>query len=709
MLSRKLLPLPFCFAVLLGFALASLSGVRFADADQTFDSKPPADTTRQTPTRQMIVDLQFLTSDELEGRSSVEPIIQKAATYLADRFKSIGLKTDLFGGSAFQMVDISVGPKPSSRESNQVAIQSPTFGVTPEELVLGESFNPLAIGSMKSEVNAPLVWVGYGINSDKYQYNDYANVDLQGKVAMMMRKEPGATDPDSPFEGVTNTRHAFFDTKVATAIDAGAAAIVIINDADSIDRKVDEINSRQKSELDRISEIRKRLNSLPLEAVNIRKKLVEQIARAEAMAAGVDDELIAARRGLLEIIEAGPNPRGGNETLIDAETGAKSKREPIPVVSISREIADQLIRSSKQSFLEEGEGLDRVIEMIDADVKPRSFPIDNAVININVELRPSTFKSPNVVATLPGKGDLAEQTIVIGAHYDHVGMGGYGSLAPGTVAVHNGADDNASGTAALLQVAENLVGELTDKQNRRRVVFIAFTGEERGLLGSKHYVQQSRFPISNTVAMVNMDMIGRLNDNELTVYGTESSDVMNGLLDTANEKSRFKLDRIGTGYGPSDHASFYAAEIPVLFFFTGLHSDYHRPSDDFDKLNLDGMGRITDMITQVSEQLATMPERPEYKQTEANVQIRRQLTVFMGVKLSQQPGEVVFSSILASGPAETGGLLAGDILLSLAGKPVTQIEQVFQRLRRYSPGDLIPLAIRRDGKSMKMEIKLRAR
>lgn len=660
-------------------------------------------------TGQMTDDLMFLTSDELEGRSSVEPVIQEAANYLAKRFQSIGLKTDLFEGSAFQMVDISVGPQASSVESNQVAINRSPTGLEPIKLVLGESFNPLAIGSTKGRVKAPLVWVGYGINSNKYQYNDYAGIDVQGKVVMMMRKEPGAADPDSPFDGVKNTRHAFFDTKVATAIDAGAAAVIIVNDSSSIQRKVAEIENRRNSELDRIAETKQRLESLPLDAVNIRKNLASQIARAEAMVAGTAEELLVARRGLLEINEAGTNPRGGNEEVTDSETGDKSKRGPIPVISLSRDVADQLMRASGTSALKEGEGLDRIVEMIDGDFQPQSFPIQDAVANIQVELTPSIFKSPNVVATLPGEGELAEQTIVIGAHYDHVGMGGYGSLAPGTVAVHNGADDNASGTAVLLQVAGNLVGELTGQENRRRVVFIAFTGEERGLLGSKHYVQQPRFPISNTVAMVNMDMVGRLNDNELTVYGTESSDVMDGLLDTANEKFRFKLDRVGTGYGPSDHASFYAAEVPVLFFFTGLHSDYHRPSDDFDKLNLDGMGRITDMITQVSERLATMPERPEYKQTEANVRIRRQLTVFMGVQLSQQPGEVVFSSILASGPAETGGLVAGDVLLSLAGKPVAQIDEVFQRLRRFSPGDLIPLVIRRDGKSMKMEIKVRAR
>lgn len=674
----------------------------------------------ESATSQLAADLRYLTSDELQGRSSVDPTIELAAAYIEQRFKQIGLDTELYDGSARQIVDIPVGTRPSSQEHNTFRIETigstHTITTTPNSealrlapLVLGTDFNPLAIGAADGVIDAPLVWVGYGINAAEQKYNDYAGVDVTGKVVMMLRKEPGPSDPNSPFGGVENTRHAFFDTKVATAIDAGAAAVIIVNDTESVRRKEQEIENRREAEQARISKLKDRVETLPKEAVNIRADLNGQIERAGNMITGMQTELEAARKGILDVTEAGMNPRRGEQAIDDKST-EKTTRPPVPVISLSRDVAAALIATADVTERPTtGDELQRIVEKIDTDYQPNSFPIDGVSVRIEVELTPSIFKSPNVIGTLPGAGDLADQTIVIGAHYDHVGMGGYASLAPGTVEIHNGADDNASGTAVMLQVADRLVKSVASLTNRRRIVCIAFTGEERGLLGSKHYVQQPRFPISRTVAMVNMDMVGRLNDNELTVYGTESAGVMDALLDDVNQNDPFELERIGSGYGPSDHASFYEAGVPVLFFFTGLHSDYHRPSDDFNKLNLDGMIRITDIVYQVSERLATMPERPEYTKTEANVQIRRQLTVFMGVQMSQQPGGVVFSSILADGPAESSGLLAGDRVVSMAGKSVSQMSDVYDQLRNFSPGDQFPLEIRRGDESLKFQIELKSR
>ncbi len=168
--------------------------------------------------------------------------------------------------------------------------------------------------------------------------------------------------------------------------------------------------------------------------------------------------------------------------------------------------------------------------------------------------------------------------------------------------------------------------------HHRRIIFIAFTGEERGLVGSKHYVRSPGFRSESTVAMVNMDMVGRLRDNELTVYGTGSAPMMNEILDQANERQQFNLFQVATGYGPSDHQSFYEAGIPVMFFFTGLHNDYHRPTDDFDKINFGGLTRITDTVSEVTFQLATRENRPQYAKTEGLAKIRRQMTAYLGVQ-----------------------------------------------------------------------------
>ncbi len=652
----------------------------------------------------MLEDLKFLTSEALQGRSSIAPTIIEAADYIAERFHGMGLKTELFDGSALQFVELAIGPKITSPERNFLTIsrgQANAQDAMIEDLELARDFNPLAIGASDQSADGALVWVGYGIRAPEHQYDDYAGVNVRGKIVMMLRKEPGANDPDSPFDGVQNTRHAFFQTKITTAIDEGAAAVLIVNDPASVDQMLAAVDESRKREQERLTTIRGRWQALPEAAVNAREKLTKQIERIETMLAE-SDEQAAAKRGLLDISAAGTSAMLGTAKIGDGESEAKNTPGPIPVLSISRQLADQLLSGE----------LTKIETEIDAEWQPRSRVVSETNVRVSVQLSPSMFRSPNVIGVLPGRGDLAEETLVIGAHYDHVGMGEFGSLAPGTIAIHNGADDNASGTATMLRVAGRLTREFVGENaplHHRRIVFIAFTGEERGLLGSKHYVAQPRFPLSSTVAMINMDMVGRLNDNELTVYGTGSAMEFRSLLAQLNETGKFRLVEVESGYGPSDHASFYEAGIPVLFFFTGLHSDYHRPSDDFEKLNLDGMTRITDIVSQASTRLATAAHRPVYAKTEEKVQIRRQLTVFMGVTLAQQPGRVLLSSVEASGPADEGGLQSGDELLKVGKQSIEQINDLMEQLRLHSPGDVLSVEVRRDAEELKLKVKLRPR
>src|SRR4051795_10074541 len=198
----------------------------------------------------------------------------------------------------------------------------------------------------------------------------------------------------------------------------------------------------------------------------------------------------------------------------------------------------------------------------------------------------------NVIGILAGRDPvLRNQTVVLGAHYDHLGLGGFGSLDPdSTGKVHNGADDNASGVAGLIQVAARLAAS----PPLRTVVFIGFSGEELGLLGSAYYVKQPIYPVANTLAMINLDMIGRLRNGRLIVYGTRTAKEFPALLDSLNWYAGFDLKPQGDGYGPSDQSSFYAAKRPVLHLFTDLHEDYHRTTDDWQKVNLDGLKRVAD-------------------------------------------------------------------------------------------------------------------
>lgn len=691
-----------CLFALLASGLSTRQPIFAAERDDQSDLANVA-TSATDLHDAMVADLKFLTSEELQGRSSVDPSILQAAAYIAERFRGLGLQTALFDGSPLQFLDISVGPQIASGDTNFLAIESSAEpsadnSMDLQNLRVGRDFSPLAIGASNQSVSGDVVWVGYGVRAPEYDYDDYAALDVQGKVVMMLRKEPGANNANSPFDGVENTRHAFFETKIATAIEQRAAAVLIVNDPASVENMIAAVKDRRQGELDRLSKIREQLLALPPDAVNAREKLNAQIARVEDMLNESDDSE-TAERGLLGIVEAGTQPQVGVERVERSDGSKPAPRPAIPVLSISRELANRLLSN-------------RLLEIeaeIDSDWKPRSLDLAGTRVRLGVELTPSTVRSPNVIGVLPGRGALADETIVIGAHYDHVGMGEFGSLAPGTIAVHNGADDNASGTATMLRVAGNLARSLAGENeppSHRRIVFIAFTGEERGLLGSKHYVEQPRFPISSTVAMINMDMVGRLNDNELTIYGTGTADSFEDLITEINENAKFRIVQVKSGYGPSDHSSFYEAGIPVLFFFTGLHSDYHRPSDDFNKLNLTGMDRITDTISQAAERLATVPERPVYAETDKEMQIRHQLTVSMGVTLSQEPDEVIIAETRDAGPAAIAGVQAGDRLRMVGDVSITRIADVMDQLRLRSPDDVLSVVVQRDTEEFTLEITL---
>jgi Zn-dependent M28 family amino/carboxypeptidase len=318
-----------------------------------------------------------------------------------------------------------------------------------------------------------------------------------------------------------------------------------------------------------------------------------------------------------------------------------------------------------------------------------------------------------VIAVLEGEGPMAEETIVVGAHYDHLGRGESGSLAIGSKEIHNGADDNGSGTAALLEVTRQLADR--EKKLPRRVVFIAFTGEERGLLGSGHYVHHPLFPIENTVAMLNMDMVGRMKDDELVVYGTGTAKSFDGLIDELNERRGFKIKREAGGFGPSDHSSFYARKIPVLHFFTGLHNDYHRPSDDANKLNVPGIRRVSEMVAEAVVSIAEAEQRPEYHQTQ-----RESLRPgdrpagdrpYFGSIPNLAGGEEEGYAIQGVGndsPAQKAGLQAGDVIIRLGKNKIGNLADFDSALRKYKADDKVPVIVRRDGKEVKLEVVLEA-
>jgi hypothetical protein len=324
------------------------------------------------------------------------------------------------------------------------------------------------------------------------------------------------------------------------------------------------------------------------------------------------------------------------------------------------------------------------------------------------------FTGRNVIGLLPGRDPvLRNQTVIVGAHYDHLGLGGFGSLDPdSTGKVHNGADDNASGAAMLLDIAQRLAAAAP----ARTVVFIAFSGEELGLLGSAYYVKQPVYPLSTTLAMINLDMVGRLRQKRLIVYGSRSAQEFPKLLDSLNWYAGFDLKAQGDGYGPSDQSSFYAVGRPVLHFFTDLHEDYHRTTDDGQKINVEGFGQVATFVTGLVTALANRPgpltlmpaANPAPAAAGAPVS---GYGAYLGTvpDMTDNPGGVRLLGVRAGSPAEQAGLRGDDIITRIGDLSVTDLEAMTEALRSHHPGDTVSVVVRRGTQTTTLRAVLGAR
>jgi hypothetical protein len=321
-------------------------------------------------------------------------------------------------------------------------------------------------------------------------------------------------------------------------------------------------------------------------------------------------------------------------------------------------------------------------------------------------------RTRNVVALLPGSGALANEAVVIGAHYDHLGKRVFGSLDPDSVGVvHNGADDNASGTTALIEIARRL------KERRapsaRTIVFVAFSGEELGLLGSTYYVKHPARPLNATYAMVNLDMVGRLGTRNLTVFGAETAREFPALLDSIAGAYQMAVTGTGDGWGRSDQESFYTQDVPVLHFFTGVHEDYHRTTDDWQKIDFPGLVRVAEVASDLAWRLATRtapltlvkapPPRP--------VAGGGGYGAYLGTipDMTESPGGVRITGVRAGSPAEQAGLKGGDILIQLGDTPIKNLYDMTDALRAHKPGETVVLVYLRDGQRIETQVTLGTR
>jgi hypothetical protein len=631
----------------------------------------------------------FLSSDELEGRGIGTKGIDRAADYIAEQFREIGLKTGLFEGTPFQTFKMATGSHLG--EPNTVTLVGPADKngqPTRIELKLGQQFNPLAIGG-SGKLDLPLVFVGYGITGKDEKYDDYAGVDVKDKAVVILRHEPQQANPHSVFDGTKNSRHAPFKRKLSNAYEHGAAAVIFVNDQFDVQKNLDNLRKRWQTALDELA-----AETAKIKAKGEGKLSDAQWKEHQERVASLTEDL-AKFNGELRDAQ---DPLVGFEAVPDE--GGEGRA--FPVLFVQRAAIDPIVEQAL------GENLAKLEQEIDQGPTPRSRALDDWKLGGEIHVTRDEVEVKNVVGVLEGEGPHADETIVIGAHYDHLGMGGNASLAPGVHEVHNGADDNGSGTTVLIEVARELAGR--DKKLSRRIVFIAFTGEERGLVGSARYVRNPLFPLESTVAMLNMDMVGRLDQEKLIVHGTGTATEFDALVDRMGKEYGFQITKKSGGFGPSDHSSFFAAKIPVLFFFTGSHKDYHRPSDDFEKLNIPGMRRIGAMVAAVATTLAEAPERVKYHdfaEPQPALGGGGDRPYFGSIPdfAQDEPGYAL-TGVTKGSPAERGGLKAGDIIIRLGESKIGNLEDFDSALRKHKAGEKVPVVVKRGDAEVTVQVTL---
>lgn len=561
---------------------------------------------------EVLAHIKYLASDELGGRFPGTKGDSLTEDYIIKQFKSYKLKPAGENGykQNFNFVsEVKLG------ENNFFSI---TSGSGKQEYTVEVDFRPMGYSSVGA-AEGELVFAGYGINAPEQNYNDFKDIDLKGKIAVVLKNSPGYNNPhDNPFAQYENPRR-----KANMVKEAGAIGLIII---------------------------------------------------------------------------AGP---GHGEDELGRLRVSTDKIE-IPVIGAMRSVFDKL-------FAENSKDLAKIQADIDSLKTPNSFVFAGAKARIQTDLIFITAYTNNLIGMIEGSDPvLKNETIVIGAHMDHLGDGlKYGSLYDKhEPAIHNGADDNASGTSGIMELAEYFASK--KKELKRSLLFMAFSAEEAGLIGSAYFTKSELFKKMNIVSMINLDMIGRLADNKLTVGGTGTSSIWDKMLDSLNGISNFNLTKNADGFGPSDHSSFYGKEVPVLFFFTSLHSDYHRPTDDWDKINADGEVKILNMVAGVIESLNNLSSKPDYikskEQTSENRNMGFRVTLGIIPDYSSSSDGLSITGVKAGSVGEKAGLQAGDIIKKMGDFEIKNIYDYTDALSRFKPGDETMLLVKRGNDELTLNV-----
>jgi hypothetical protein len=557
--------------------------------------------------------IRYLASDELVGRANGGSGLDDAARYIRKSFAVIGLEPAGDGGTYLQTFRVTTGQELGRHTG---ALLRTPDGV--RTLEYGRDFEPLSL-SPSGEVEAPVSFAGYGVTAPEHDYDDYASVDVRGRIVLLLRYAPEVFGEQG--------WHATFVRKAQNAASHGALAVLVVN-----------------------------------------------------------------------------GPRHHREDKVvpfSLDVGA-GETASIPTVHLKREHAEALLRPSGRSLLELQSG-------IDEDRKPRSFAVEEVEMALTVDVRRATVTVANVLGYLPANGPglgRRREHIVIGAHYDHLGLGEKGSRDRRSRGmVHNGADDNASGVAGVLELARVFSLEA----NRPRgILFAAFAGEELGLRGSYHYTNHPTLPLKDAVAMINLDMIGRLRHDVLYLGGIDRLPQLQGWTESRLKEEGLALSGRFTADEASDHAPFIRAGVPSLFFFTGLHGDYHKPTDDLQFINFEGMVRVLRAGYRMSNDLLHGQERPLLVAVERDDEPYRKRSAYFGIEVDTSfAGEGVrFAYVADDGPAARAGLEAGDVLLEIDGRAIGSSDRASSIIQQRHPGETVNAKIRRKDQILEVKVRL---
>jgi len=591
--------------------LASIAAATaFAD-DAPKPSAPPdvAFTPAITPD-EVLARVAYLASDDLAGRESGTDGGNRTEDWVASEFRRFGLEPlSATQGSPFTEVPMAGRAIP---ESSWIEVS--TGGGAPQRIGAELGAIPFSF-SKGGDAEGGVVFAGFGLSSKDQGYDDYAGADVKGKVVLVLRHGPAEKDATSPWHDVRRRgMEMAFGSKARRAADAGASAILLVNDANHKDEP------------------------LPVEA---------------------------------------PGPPCA-----------------IPVFAVKRATADLLLAPT-------GKTMAQWQAEIDGDKKPRSAEVPAVSVRVHATVAATTAR--NVVFALRGTDEkLKDEAVLLCAHMDHVGRGFFGSVSNSVGQIHNGADDNASGTAALLEAAEAMAG----KPCRRTVIFAAWCGEEKGLIGSEFFCEHPLWDLSKIACCVNMDMVGRYRDAApsdagVFVEGTPSAVGTADAVERLAAARRLKCTTASwDAWEQSDHFSFYAKGVPSLFVHTGLHGDYHRPSDKWWKILAEPEARIASMAVDLVRELADAPTRPSFA--------KKPPRPVLGVRMDDAEGKsgAKLLQIVPGLAANVAGLQVGDVVTSFAGKSVTSAADLTALIQASKEGDVVEVVFRRDGATKTVKVKV---